>query len=528
MKKRISLGIGTLVAISLALLGCSSSPSGETSSGGIESVHVGSYAVSTLDYSKSNVGYGSGLGNLVMEPLLVIDAEGELQPWLAESWTQPEPTVYEYVLRDGVQFSDGTELTADDVVFSYEYYRAAGSANSYNFPATLDSLEAVDAKTIRVTLTEPNAAWAVVPARSQLGIFSKAFFEANEESFGQPGTGVVGTGPWVISDFDPTSGATLMNNENYWGDTPAIGEVSWSFFSNDTSAAIAFRSGELDIYFPDENRAFSSTADTELITVPGAGDSGQFVLNTLIEPWDDVHVRRAVALGLDKSALVEAWGGYAEPLDYFIPANLLEQLGTPEEVASAFADVPTNSFDLEAAKAEMALSAYPDGVEVTLALPDFGDSYSNVTQAIVAQLAEIGITADLKAESGEENTAIALGADRTAILAQYATYGAVSADPGDAFNYAIGSANATEGNWNGTNWSNDTVDRLIDEGFAANDPAERLNIYAEMNAQFAEFVPSVPLFQLEETLALSDKLQWSDFDAFWTSRGPWLLGITAK
>ncbi|WP_214106827.1 ABC transporter substrate-binding protein [Acrocarpospora catenulata] len=528
MRKRTSLVAGALVVLSLVISGCTGGSTDGSGDDAIDAVKIGSSAVTTLDYTKSNVGYGSGLGSLMLEPLLIIDADGELQPWLAESWKQPKPTVYEYHLRDGVTFSDGTKLTAQDVVFSYDYYRGDGSANSYNFPSSLRSIEAVDDRTVRVTLNEPNAAWAVVPARSQLGIFSKAFYDANRSSFGQPGTGVIGTGPWALAEFDPTSQATLTANSAYWGGAPDIQKVDWTFFSTDTSAAIAFRSGELDVYFPDENRAFSSTAGTELIAVPGAGDTGNFVMNVLVKPWNDVHVRRAVAMALDRAALVEAWGGFAEPADYFIPPTLLQQLGTADEVKTALADVPTNAFDLNAAKAEMAASAYPEGVKVTIAVADFGDSYSNVSQAIVAQLAAIGITAELKAESSEENTALALGADRTAILAQYATYGAVSADPGDAFNYAIGSANATKGNWNGTNWSNDKVDRLIGEGFATNDPAKRLSIYAQMNNEFAVNVPSVPLFQFKETLALSDSLQWTGFDALWTSRGPWLLGITPK
>lgn len=529
MAKRTTVALAALAGIALALTACSggSPDPSDGGDGAIGDLKVGSYSVSTLDYSDNNTGYGSGLGNLIMEPLLVLDEGGQLAPWLAESWEQPEPNVYVYHLREGVTFSDGTPLTAEDVVFSYEHYREDGSANAYNLPATLDSIVATDDATVTVTLTEPNSAWEVVPARSQLGIFSKTFFEAHEGTFGQPGTGVVGTGPWTLTTFDPTSGAELAANPSYWGGEVDIAQVDWSFFSSETSAAIAFRAGEVDVYFPDDNKAFASTAGTELITVPSA-DTGQFVLNVLIAPWDDVHVRRAVALAMNKPELAEAWGGFVTPVDYFLAPSLLEQLGSPEEVEAALADVPSNAFDLDAAKAEMAQSAYPDGVDVTIAVAENGDSYRNVSQAIVAQLAEIGIRAEMKSETSEENIGIALGPDREAILAQYATYGAVSADPGDAFNYAIGSANATEGNWNGTNWSNAETDELIAQGFAVSDPAERLAIYAQLNAQFAENVPSVPLFQLDETLALAPDLQWSAFDARWTSRGPWPLELAAK
>jgi peptide/nickel transport system substrate-binding protein len=528
MVKRTRVVVGLIMAAALLATASCGGGAGDGSpgnkGGSIKVLRVGSTPASTLNYNKSNLGY-RGLGNLVLEPLLVLDRRGTPQPWLAKSWQRTTPTTYVYHLRQGVKFSDGKELTAEDVAFALNFYRQPGSANASNFPTTLKSISATGKYTVQVTLSEPNVAWAVVPARAQLGIFQKSFYEKNKASFGQPGTGVVGTGPWKLDQFDPTSGAKLTAHSSYWGGSVPIQSITWTFFSSETSAATAFRAKQLDVFFPSENRAFASTAGTDLIAAPNVGDYGQFVMNVLTPPWNDVHVRRAVAYALDKQALIQAWGGYAEPTDYFIPSELLTNLGSKAQVDQALAGVPKYPHDLAKAKAEMAQSAYPNGVDVTIGLPNLGSAFRNVPQAIVPQLAKIGIRAKFKEASQEAFIGIVLGSDRKAIPALFTTVGAVSPDPGGAFGFAIGSANASAGNWNVSNWSTGKVDKLISDGFATSDPAKRLGIYAEMNKEFATNVPFVPLFRPQATLALSSQYAWPSFDGFWRYGKPWALHV---
>lgn len=529
MIKRTQVMVGVMVAVALVAAGCGTSAnSGGSDAKGqaIAQLRVGSGSVPTLDYTKSAFGY-HGLGNLILEPLLIRDPSGELKPWLAESWEQPTPTTYVYRLRKGVEFSNGNELTAEDVAFALNIYRQPGSTNAYNFPPALKSIEATDRYTVRVTLSEPNAAWALVPARNQLGIFEKSFYEKNKSTYGQPGTGIVGTGPWKLDTFDPTSAAKLSANPAYWGGRVPIQSITWTFFSSETSAATAFRAKQLDVYFPQGNRAFASTANTELITAPDTRSFGQFSMNTLVPPWNDLHVRRAVAYALDKQALIEAWGGYARPSDYFIPPKLLEQLGSTEEVEQALADVPTYPHDLAKAKAEMAKSAFPNGVDVTLMSGD-SSAFRNVSQALVAQLAKIGIRAKLDVKPPSAAVAQVIGRDRKAVPSFVTTVGGTSADPGAAYDFAIGSANAAEGRFNTTNWSTPKVDKLIADGFSTTEAAKRLDIYAQLNREFADNVPFVPLFLPEATLALSSQYSWPTFNGFFALDRPWALGIGYK
>ncbi|WP_287205819.1 ABC transporter substrate-binding protein [Mesorhizobium sp.] len=515
---RTLINLGVACAFALAGTG--------TKSQTIAPLRVGSASVSTLNYARSNAGYW-GLGNLILEPLLVLTKDGKMGPWLAESWTQPNPTTYVYKLRKGVRFSSGNELTAADVAFSLNFYREPGSTNAYNFPATLKSITAVDRYTVQVSLSEPDAAWAVAPAGPQLGIFEKAFYEQHESSFGQPETGVVGTGPWQLSSFNPTSGAELTVNPHYWGGSVPIQSISWKFFSSESSEALAFRAGDLDVAFPSDRRSFAATSGVDLKTAPGVTNQAQFTMNTLVAPWDDVHLRRAVAYALDKPALISAYGGYAQPVNTLIPPTMLLQLGSQEEVDAALASIPDYPHDLGKAKEEMAKSAYPGGVDVTLAVYNT-PSYVNVSQAIVPQLAAIGIRAELKVVQDAAWVAEATGDDRKAIHAQFWTNGAVSPDPGGANDSIIGSRNATAGNWNVSNWSSAEVDDLIARGRATTDPAKRLQIYQLLLTKFAENVPFVPLFLTDEAVALSSNYSWSSFDSYWNQHGPWALELEIK
>jgi len=517
--------VGVLLG-SCALAACSTSSSpGKFASGGtIPQFTVGfDPAVSTLNYAKSNVGYQ--LGGLALEPLLIAEKSGKLKPWLAQSWKQTSPTTYVYNIRHGVKFSDGNPLTATDVVFSLNYYHRPGSLDAYNFPTTLKSITATGPYTVTVTLTKPDAAWAVVPAGDPMGIFEKKFFEAHQSSFGQPGTGVVGTGPWEFTSYNGTSSAELKANPHYWGGKVKIQKVSAQFFSSETSEALAFRDGEIDLAFPIDNKAFASTAGTKLTAVPSYAVQGEFGMNTLQKPWNNVHVRLAVAYALNRTALINAWGGYADPIYQFLTAGLLENIGSPAQVDSVLKSVPTYPYNLAKAKAEMAQSPYPHGVSATISVEGAG-SYPNVSQAIAAELARIGIHLKLKVMTFDQQTANLTSGNRQGILGCFTYSGSVSRDPGEAFSFQMGKSNISAGNWNVFNWAPTPVDNLINQGLATTNNADRLKIYGQLDTAYAQAAPFIPLFNEQATVALASGYTWPEFNGYYYDLGPWLLGVS--
>jgi peptide/nickel transport system substrate-binding protein len=518
--------VGALLLATCFLGGCSSSSPAKSgsSSSTIPQFTVGlDPAQTTLNYDKSNIGYF--LGGLVMEPLLVAEKSGQLEPWLAQSWKQTSPTTYVYNIRHGVKFSDGDPLTATDVAFSLNYYRQSGSLDAYNFPTTLKSITATGPYTVTVTLTQPDAAWAVVPAGDNLGIFEKKFFEAHKSTFGEPGTGVMGTGPWVLTSYNGTTSAELKANPHYWGGKVAIKNVSVQFFSSETSEALAFRDNEIDLAFPIDNKAFASTAGVNLTSVPSYAVQGAFFMNVLQKPFNNVHVRLAVAYALDRAALVDAWGGYATPVYQFLTAGLLENIGTPSQVDGVLNSVPVYPFNLAKAKAEMAESPYPHGVDATISVEGAG-SYPNVSQAIAAELGRIGIHVKLDVMTADAQTANMTSGNRKGILTNFTYNGAVSRDPGEAFDFCMGSSNISAGNWNVMNWAPSSMDKLIAEGFATTDNARRLQIYGQIDKAYAQAAPLIPLFNEDATMALASGYKWPSYNGYFYDLGPWLLGVS--
>src|SRR3984957_5213559 len=529
--RKLYSALGVLLLGSCALAACSTSSSpgttssGSGSSGGtISQFTVGmDPAVTTLNFDKSNIGYQ--LAGLALEPLLIAEKNGTLKPWLAQSWKQTSPTTYVYNIRHGVKFSDGTPLTATDVAFSLNYYKQTGSLDAYNFPTTLKSITATDPYTITVTLTQPDAAWAVVPAGDPMGIFEKKFFEAHKSTFGQPGTAVVGTGPWEFTSYNGTTSAQLKANPHYWGGEVKNQNLSVQFFSSETSEALAFRDHEIDMAFPIDNKSFASTAGVTLTTVPSYAVQGCFFMNVLQKPWNDVHVRLAVAYALDHNALIQAWGGFADPVYQFLTAGLLENIGTPAQVASVLKSVPTYPYDLAKAKQEMAQSAYPHGVNATISVEGSG-SFPNVSQAIAAELAKIGIHLKLDVMTIDQQTANMTSGNRQGILTNFTYSGSVSRDPGEAFDFQMGKSNMTAGNWNTMNWAPTPVDNLINQGFATTDNAKRLKIYGQIDTAYANAAPFIPLFNEEATVALASGYTWPDFNGYYYDLGPWLIGVS--
>jgi ABC-type transport system substrate-binding protein len=141
------------------------------------------------------------------------------------------------------------------------------------------------------TLNQPNAAWQFVPALFSTSIFEMKFAEAHPGTYGDSGSLIMGTGPWEVDSFDPTSGAELSANPGWWGGTVPVQHITFKFFSNETSLALAFRAGEIDLDPEVDNpRTFAATSGAKLLTTPSCAGA-IFSMDTRVSPWNDIHVR---------------------------------------------------------------------------------------------------------------------------------------------------------------------------------------------------------------------------------------------
>src|SRR5262249_18103041 len=150
------------------------------------------------------------------------------------------------------------------------------------------SITALNKYTVRIVLKHKDATLLSNLANFQGSVFEKAYQQAHKTTFGQPGTMVIGTGPFVPVSFDPTTGIEHKATPHYWGGKVGIQHLSIKFFSDETSEALAFRAGEIDVAFLIvDARAFASTAHTKVTGYPGCG-GGVFAMNTGQAPWSDI------------------------------------------------------------------------------------------------------------------------------------------------------------------------------------------------------------------------------------------------
>jgi peptide/nickel transport system substrate-binding protein len=519
MKRYVLVAVAVAAA---AVIGASAARSNAAPSGSsISDLRIGlSNTFASLDFSKGGNSNAFFVAELTMQSLLVPGKGGALEPELATSWSQPTTSTWVFHLRHGVMFSDGTPFTATDVVNSINYWRFPGSPERGDY-ASVRSIKAVDSHTVRFTLKHPDVTLLSHLANFEGSIFEAKQQQAHETTFGQPGTLVVGTGPFVPVSLDPTSGVEYNANPHYWGGKVPVQHLSVKFISDPSAEALAMRSGAIDVaFFSGSPSTFATASGGNILTSTGCAES-VFAMNTKTPPWNDVHVRRAVAYAINHQDVITAAGsaGYASPLYYLYPPALLKVLGSQADVSAALKSVPTYKSSLVKAKAELAKSSYPNGFSVAL---DEYSGFSAPAQAIAGDLAPIGIHLTVRAEEiGAYISAITGDASKRPTT--YIGSGCSGVIDPSFYNFWVGS----KGGFNIADYAPASFDALIDQSKTSANPRIRLGIYQKMLIALANDEPYVPLFTNSNTVAISNKFKWPTYDNNIVAR-PWAMEIRPK
>jgi peptide/nickel transport system substrate-binding protein len=517
----IALVVAMTTAFGMACSGAGS-PSSASSGGIIPQLNAGTtQGYSTLDPYKTT-GCNALYCALMLEHLLDFDSTGKLQPQLATSWEQTNPITYVYHLRHGVTFWDGSQMTSADVVNALNYDRSPGSNVQFAF-GSVQSVTASDQYTVVVTLTKPDAGFKY-SVSYEGPIFEKSFQDAHRDTMGNPGVLIQGTGPWKPDSFDPTTGLELSANPHWWGGKVPIQHISYRFYADEKSEALAMRAGDVDVAFPADGRTFAATSGGKVIGYP-FNNFGYFAMNVKVAPWNDLHLRRAVAYALNRTDIIAATGGpqAASPIYADIPAFDLDSLATKSQVDTVLNGLPQYRFDLAKAKQELAQSAYPNGVTARLDVNNYG-AFPNVAQVIAAELAKIGVTLDVNVVTSAQMAAEEDGPHTYGVL--FSTLYAVPPDPSLHASYLFGSDNGQPVPYNFASYTSPELDGLLNAGLSTGDGGQRLNVYGEILKQASADVPYVPLYQVNAYTAVSSKFTMPP-DDIWQGFIPWPLEIKA-
>ena len=429
----------------------------------------------SLDPHLSSAGSSFAVLANVIEALTDYNDDMDLVGELATSWEQSEDGLtWTFHLREGVQFSNGREFTADDVVYSFERIHdpVVGSGDVNNCGGEGATFAAPDPLTFTVTTVEPNFILPVNVA----GAASCAIIA--EESVGDDGQIVVpiGTGPFIIDSVTGTTDMVLVKNPNYWQERlPYLDRVEITVIPVSAVGETGLLGGQVEWIMDPAPQCYEALQSNPDIVI---GEAPQLAyhyvgLNLNREPLNDVRVRQAIAYAIDRQMICEA-GAF----------GLCTPIHGPTAPGSAwYFDYAPYERDLDRARELLAEANVADGFEMeVMATSTYEDS---VRQAQVLQqnLAEIGIQVTITTPEFSEWLDREAAGDFDAFNLSWIAL----TDANDYF-YA---QHRTGEVFNFTGYSNPEFDRLVDEGRMTSDFDERYAIYEQANQILVDEAPYV-------------------------------------
>lgn len=327
---------------------------------------------------------------LSYEGLIEAQPDGTIAPLLAESW-EPSADGLEYVftLRSGVTFHNGEPLEADDVVYTFDRLLSDGIPYAQARFPSLGAVEAIGDNQVRFRLSAPDSSFITNLADP----FAVANSILNREAgaVAQPALAMIGTGPFKVVSYAPERELVLTAHENYWRDgIPGTTDLIIRYFPEQSAQVAALEAGQIHLMFPSPETvlSLSGSSEVEIQAVPTA-QTFQVNMGSVDAPLDDVRVRRAIALSIDRDALVAlALLGEGTATGPFPP-------GHPWAVPVS--DLPFYTRDTAQARQLLDDAGYPDGLELSFMWPagfdQVGDRLGEILQP---QLLESGITLNLE------------------------------------------------------------------------------------------------------------------------------------
>jgi peptide/nickel transport system substrate-binding protein len=332
------------------------------------------------------------------------DSVEQVIPDAAESWEiSDDGTVYTFTLADGITFSDGSPMTAADVVFSFN--RLANLKGNPSFLADgIVSVEAPDDQTVVLTLEQPDPAILAKLVFDGFGIVNMdvvmeqggtdgedaATADTAEEWLNQNSAG---SGPYVLESWEPGVETVLVRNENYWGEAPAMERVIFRNIPEAATQKIQLEAGDIDIAWDLTADQVATMGDTEGVTIyQGLSDTLVFLKGNqdpeIGGPAADPLVQEAIRYALDYEGMRVLAGGQT-----VTPASML-----PVGFLGAYEANSGPSRDLDRVAELLAEAGYADGVELELVYPDFtfaGVNFGTFAQKVQADLTEAGFDVSL-------------------------------------------------------------------------------------------------------------------------------------
>ncbi|MBO5544243.1 MAG: ABC transporter substrate-binding protein [Oscillospiraceae bacterium] len=434
---------------------------------------------STLDPSQTTDASSQQIFNNIFETLVYEDENQNIVGKLAESYEQVDDTTYVFHLRQGIMFTNGEELKASDVVFTYT--RNADSPKVASYFRDVESVTATGDYEVEIKLTQPSAPFLTgLTFASNAIVNEKAITEAGDNAGTQP----VGTGPYKLQSWNKGVKLTLERNEEYWGEKPVFRTVEVVAVPESTNRTIELESGNVDIALEipetDHNRV-RETEGLQLLEQPARATT-LLGMNCSKAPLDDVRVRQAISHALDIPTIVKAIKGDAVQVAY---SEISSQMKYYKE------ETDSHVYDVEKAKELLKEAGYEDGFEISV-LCDEKKENLDIATIVQQLLQQVGIKVKINTMEFATMCSEAYAGNSELFIVGW---GSGTMDPDTVLFSCFHSSNAVEGGNNWARFVNPECDALLEKSRVVFDDAERGEVYAEIQDLLAEECPWINIWE---------------------------------
>jgi dipeptide transport system substrate-binding protein len=425
-------------------------------------------------------------------------------PGLAERWDiSPDGKTYTFHLRRGVKwhtnriFKPTRDFNADDITFSFErqwkedhpFFRVTSSNHSYfndmGLPALMKSLEKVDPYTVRITLNQPEAPFLSDLAMDFAGIQSKEYADAmlkagTPEKIDQE---PIGTGPYFLVQYQKDAVIRYRAFADYWEGKAKIDDLVFSITPDAAVRWAKVQKGECHVMpypNPADLDAMRATPGVEVLEQPGL-NVGYLAYNTTKKPFDDVRIRKALNMAINKKAIIDA---------VYLSTGVAAKDPIPPSMWSYNDDIMDDPFDPAAAKKLLSEAGYPNGFATDLwAMPvqrPYNPNARRIAELMQADLAKIGVKAEIRSfEWGEYRKRAQNGEHMMAQLGWTGDNG----DPDNFLHSLLGCNSARTDGANIAKFCYPPFEELVTKAKSVSDQAERTELYRKAQVVFKEQAP---------------------------------------
>lgn len=404
-----------------------------------------------------------------------------------------EETIWVFTIREGVKFTDGTDLTAEDVAdtlnFAHERPAVSGLTGFYT------KAEAVDAKTVKLYT---NGVYATTPAslaHKCCAVLPSELIAAGHDFNNEP----VGCGPYKLVKWNKGENILFEANENYYGGAPAIKNINWRFIAEGSSRTLSLQAGEVDFVVSVDSLDIArlQADDKYNVSITNGSMFTYFLLNGGKAPFNDVNFRKFLACAINREDVIEvALNGFGTPLVGCINVNIA---GTTAE----------NAEDYDEEKAAAYIAAWggdPESVNFEILVSN--DVRRRIAEVIQGELLEYGVNCTITTTESATCSSLAKSGEYDAMIFAYTTNDFATY----AKNLYYVSDEAHAGNKFRMSYD-DSLNALIDEINITTDENERAVKITDFVKQLNAKQPVVPIYCSQVLLAYDKNLQGVSVDS---------------